>query len=232
MTAATRGSRLSKIIRFSSRQGFKQAYDRVRVNPDRYLRQIRRSHQLPIRSWSEMFLLGPEIVNPIASSAISGAAKFAGIEGMGLGVGGILTIVPDMGALSAITIRLLQKLSLLYGFEYATEDEMAEFWLAAASAAGVDVARDFIEKQAAERVIPRLVDAIAVKAGADVAEKWAARLVPVLSAAAGATINYFFVRSWGRRAQRHFLARHAARIAQGFAPPSDFSGEMLPGAAT
>jgi len=161
-----------------------------------------------------MVLLGPEIVNPIAFGTISGAAKFAGIEGMGLGLGGLLSFVPDMGALAAITMRLLQKLSLLYGFEYATEDEMADLWLAAASAAGVDLARDFVEKQAAEHLVPRMVDAIAMKAGADIAEKWAARLVPVLSAGAGAAVNYFFVRSWGRRAQKHFLTRHIARIAQ------------------
>lgn len=224
--------RISKLVRFSSREGFKQAYARVRVDPEKYLRRVRRAHRLPIESWEEMLLLGPEVANPIATGTIASAAKMAGIEGMGLGIGGLLTIVPDMSALSAITIRLLQKLSLLYGFEYATEEEMAELWIAAASAAGVDVARDFVEKQAAERVLPRLADAIAVKAGSDMAEKWAARLAPVLSAGAGAAINYFFVRSWGRRAQRHFLARHTAWIARETA--ATFPGRLgtLPGAAT
>ena len=45
------------------------------------------------------------------------------MEGAGLGLGGFLTVVPDMGILSAITLRMLQKLSLLYGFAYATEEE-------------------------------------------------------------------------------------------------------------
>jgi hypothetical protein len=49
-----------------------------------------------------------------------------------------------------------------------------------------------------------------VKVGAEVAEKWSGRLIPVLSAGFGGTLNYYFVRSWGRRAQKHLLARHRA----------------------
>src|SRR6185437_12412184 len=78
--------RLTKLISFSSREGFRQAYTRVRVDPERYLRHVQRAHRLPVQSWKEMVLLGPEIVNPIAFGTISGAAKFAGIEGMGLGL--------------------------------------------------------------------------------------------------------------------------------------------------
>jgi uncharacterized protein (DUF697 family) len=142
----------------------------------------------------------------------------AALEGIGLGLGGFMTIVPDMGVLSAITLRMLQKLSLLYGFDYATEDETAGLWIAAASAAGLDLGRDFVEKQAVERLVPRIIDRIAVKVGAEVAEKWAARIVPVVSAGAGGAINYYFVRAWGRRAQRHFLARHFSVISQGRLP--------------
>jgi hypothetical protein len=83
----------------------------------------------------------------------------------------MLTIVPDAGILSAITIRMLQKLSLIHGFEYTTDDEVGELWMAAASAAGLDLGRDFVEKQAIERLVPRIIDRIAVKVGAEVAEK-------------------------------------------------------------
>ena len=39
-------------------------------------------------------------------------------------------------------------------------------------------------------------------------EKWAGRLIPVLSSAVGAGLNYYFVRVWGERAQRHFREKH------------------------
>ena len=41
---------------------------------------------------------------------------FAAVEGAGLGMGGMFTMLPDLGILSAITLRMIQKLSLIYGF--------------------------------------------------------------------------------------------------------------------
>lgn len=196
------------MLRASTGAGFRRAYNEIRIDQGKYLRHLQRAYGLPVDSWSEMAHLSPEILDPIARSTISAASKMAAVEGIGLGFGGFFTAIPDMGILAAITLRLLQKLSLLHGFNYATEEEAVELWIAAASAAGVDLGRDYLEKQAFEKLAPRIVDRIAEKVGADVAEKWAGRLVPVLSAAAGGAINYYFVRSWGRRAHKHFAARH------------------------
>jgi EcsC protein family len=203
-----------RLLQSSTRAAFQRAYRQVQVDSRAYLAHVCRVHRLPIRSWDQMFLLGEEVITPIANDIIRASSKAAALEGAGLGLGGMLTLVPDAGILAAITIRMLQKLSLVHGFEFHTEDETAELWMAAATAAGVDFGRDFLEKQAAERLIPRLVDAVAVKVGAEFAEKWSARLVPVLSGAAGAALNYYFVRSWGRRAQAHFLERHRANAAR------------------
>jgi len=205
---------LSKAFKAAAAGGFERAYQQVRVDQGKYLRHLQRAHRLPVQSWEEMFLLGPEILNPIARRTVSAASKMAALEGMGLGLGGFLTVVPDMGILSAITLRMMQKLSLLYGFDYATEDEMVALWMATASAAGLDLGRDFVEKQAMEKLVPRIIDRIAVKVGTEIAEKWAARIIPLLSAGAGGAINYYFVRAWGRRAQNHFLARHYSAASQ------------------
>ena len=62
----------------------------------------------------------------IADKTIAGSTKVALAEGAGLGVGGILTVVPDVGFLTTLSVRMIQKLSLIYGFEYSTEDEIAE----------------------------------------------------------------------------------------------------------
>lgn len=201
-------SLLKRAISVAARAGFERAYEQVRIDEQKFMRHLQRAHRLPLRTWDDMFLLGPEIANPIAASTIRSAARMAALEGMGLGFGGFLTALPDMGILAAITLRMLQKLSLIYGFAYATEDEKAALWMAVASAAGVDLGRDFLEKQAMERLVPRIVDRVAVRVGTEVAEKWGGRVVPVLSAGFAAAINYYFVRAWGRRAQKHFLSRH------------------------
>jgi len=190
--------------------GFRRAYAQVRVDEHKYLKQVRRAHKLPIESWPQMLHLEPELIAPIAESTIASSSKLAALEGAGLGIGAFLTAIPDMGILATITLRMLQKLSLLHGFEYSSEADNVELWIAAASAAGVDLGRDFLGKQAAEQLVPRIIDRIAVRVGEDVAEKWAGRIIPVVGMAAGAAINYYFVRAWGRRAQSHFARRHRA----------------------
>jgi len=116
--------------------------------------------------------------------------------------------VPDLGILSTITMRTIQKLSLIYGFELNTDDEIAELWIAAASAAGVDISRELLEKEVVNRFVPKVIQRIAVKAGAEVVEKWAGRLIPVVSSAIGGGLNYYFVRAWGARARKHFREKH------------------------
>lgn len=233
MRSDRESTRLAKALKAAAAGGFERAYQQVRVDQGKYLRHLQRAHRLPVQSWEEMFLLGPAVLNPIARRTVSAASKMAALEGAGLGLGGFLSVVPDMGILSAITLRMLQRLSLLYGFDYATEDEMVSFWIAAASAAGLDLGRDFVEKQAMERLVPRIIDRIAVKVGTEIAEKWAARIIPVLSAGAGGAINYYFVRAWGRRAQRHFLARHYSAASQRglvIASPTSSRAQLPPAA--
>jgi hypothetical protein len=144
----------------------------------------------------------------VAESIIRGGMKMAAVEGAGFGLGGLITIVPDLGVLSAITMRTVQKLSLLYGFQFNTDDEIAELWIAAASAAGLDVSREFVEKEVVQRFVPRVIQRIAAKASAEMVEKWAGRLIPLASSAIGAGLNYWFVRAWGERARAHFRQRH------------------------
>src|SRR5437660_1460340 len=89
-----------------------------------------------------------------------------------------------------------------------TKDEIAELSIAAASAAGVDIGRELLEKEVVNKFVPRVIQRITAKAGAEVVEKWAGRLIPIASSALGCALNYYFVRAWGSRAQAHFRAKH------------------------
>jgi hypothetical protein len=190
------------------RRGLTRTYDTIRVDPGRFLMQLRVAHGLPLATFRGVYTLPVERLDDVAESVIRAGMKLAGAEGAGFGLGGILTIVPDLGILSAITMRTIQKLSLIYGFELNTDDEIAELWIAAASAAGVDISRELLEKEVVNRFVPRVIQRIAVKAGAEVVEKWAGRLIPVVSSAIGCALNYYFVRAWGERARTHFRAKH------------------------
>jgi hypothetical protein len=189
-------------------KGLTRAYETVRVNPEKFLLQLRIAYRMPISGYHGVFSLNVGEVDLVAESVIRSGMRVAAIEGAGLGLGGLMTIVPDLGILSAITMRTIEKLSLVYGFEFNTDDEMAELWIAAASAAGVDISRDLLEKEVLNKFIPRVIERIAAQASKDVVEKWAGRMIPLASAAIGAGLNYWFVRAWGERARAHFRARH------------------------
>lgn len=185
-----------------------RAYKTVRVDPDRFLMELRAGHGLPVSSFQGMYSVEIPLLDTVAERIIHGSMKIAAAEGAGFGIGGLLTIVPDFSILAGITLRTVQKLSLLYGFEYNTDEEMAELWIAAASAAGVDLGRDLLEKSVVNKLIPRIIQRIAAKASAEFVEKWAGRMVPVVSSLIGATLNYYFVRGWGERAHAHFRGKH------------------------
>jgi hypothetical protein len=216
---AEQNSMISRLLQSGIRKGLTRAYNGVQLDPAKYLETMRRAHRLPISKWSDMFRVEEAVVKHHADRIVKSASRTAMLEGAGLGLGGMLTILPDAGILSAITVRMLHRLSLIYGFEYNTENEVEELWLAAASAAGLDMGREFIGKQAATHLVPAIIDRMAVKLGTEVAEKWTGRIIPLISAGAAGALNYYFVRSWGRRAQKHFHERHLAVRKRSLAEP-------------
>jgi len=189
-------------------RGLTRAYETVKVDPAKFLLQLRAAYALPITSFRGMYGIELGHLDEVAGSIIRSSMKLAAAQGAGFGLGGIITVVPDMGVLSAITMRTIQKLSLVYGFEFNTDEEMAELWIAAASAAGVDISRELLEKEVINRFVPRVIQRIAVQASGEVVEKWAGRLIPVASSLIGAALNYYFVRTWGERARAHFRRKH------------------------
>jgi hypothetical protein len=210
------------------RGGLTRTYDTIKIDPERFLMQLRVAHGLPIASYRGVYTLPVERLDDVAEAVIRAGMKLAAAEGAGFGLGGILTIVPDLGILSAITMRTIQKLSLIYGFELNTDDEIAELWIAAATAAGVDISRELLEKELVNRFVPKVIQRIAVQAGADVVEKWAGRLIPVVSSAIGCALNYYFVRTWGRRALAHFRAKHLEARTRWAAESGGMGTKILP----
>jgi uncharacterized protein (DUF697 family) len=196
------------------KRGFTQAYERVKVDPQEFLLYLQTAHGMAIQTYEGVYSVPLEELDRVAVDTIRASMKFATLEGAGLGLGGMLTIVPDLGILSAITIRMIQKLSLLYGFQFNTESEVADLWIAAASAAGVDISRELLEREVFQQFVPKVIQRIATRTSTEVVEKWAGRVIPILSSAIGAALNYYFIRTWGERAVKHFREKHLERRAR------------------
>ncbi len=209
-------------------RGLTRAYATVMVNPDKFLIQLRAAYDLPVTSFRGVYTVEVGYLDEVAASIVRSSMKMAAAQGAGFGLGGLLTLVPDLGLLSAITVRMIQKLSLLYGFEFNTDEEMADLWIATASAAGVDISRELLEKEVVNKFIPRVIQRIAAQASGEVVEKWAGRLIPVASSLIGAGLNYYFVRTWGRRAAAHFRGRHVEARGRLATVPTRAGPAMLP----
>jgi EcsC protein family len=208
MAEQQRKSWLRRRMENALRRGFQHAYETVKVDPNKFLLQLRTAYGVPISSFQGIYSVDVSILDDLANRVVHSGMKLAAAEGAGFGLGGILTMVPDLGILAGITLRTIQKLSLIYGFEYNTDEETAELWIAAASAAGVDISREVLEKEVVNRFVPKVIQRIAAQASKEAVEKWSGRVIPIASSAIGAGLNYYFVRAWGERAKAHFRQKH------------------------
>jgi EcsC protein family len=200
------GRGVGRILRFGVKRGLRS----VEVNPEDFRRQLASKHGLWVPNFARMQDVPLERLDEIARRLIRDAERLALAEGAGFGLGGMMTMIPDAGFLTAITLRLIQRLCLLDGFEGRGPDDRMELWLAAAAATGVDYGKDLAEKQMLEKLGPRVMEKLATRLGAEAAEKWVGRLIPLASSAIGGALNFSFVRTWGRRVQRNLRARHVS----------------------
>jgi hypothetical protein len=198
------GRTLGRFARFSLLRGLRS----IEIDREDFRRHLKNRHGLEVADFRHMRFVPLERLDAIAKALIRDTERFALLEGAGFGLGGMITIIPDAGLLTILTLRLIQKLCLLYGFDQQGDNERLELWLAAAAATGVDYGKDLAEKQLVEKLAPRIAERLAIKLGQESAEKWVGRLIPLASSVIGGALNFAFVRSWARRVQRNLRARH------------------------
>src|ERR1700742_4908243 len=151
------GRGFGRVFRLGVMRGLRS----VEVNPDDFRKHLANKQGLWVPSFSRMHDVPQERPDAIAEQLIRDAERLALAEGAGFGLGGMMTIIPDTGLLTAITLRLIQRLCLLYGFEQRGVDDRMELWLAAAKGAGVDYGNDLVEKQMFEKVAPKIAGRLA-----------------------------------------------------------------------
>jgi hypothetical protein len=203
-----------------ARFGLLRGLRSVEIDRENFRRTLGQKHGLWVADFTKMHQVPLERLDGIAGTLIRETERLALVEGAGLGLGGMITLVPDAGLLTVLTLRLIQRLCLLYGFGTSGRDERLELWLAAAAATGLDYGKDLAEKQIVEKLAPRIAQRLAVKLGQETAEKWVGRLIPLASSAIGGALNFSFVRGWGRRVQRNLRARHIAARVVTMPPPT------------
>ena len=200
------GRTVGRFLRFGMLRGLRS----VEVDPENFRRSLAEKHGLWVPHFGRMRDVPIEKLDAIAERMIHDAQRLAMAQGAGFGLGGVLTLIPDASFLTIITLRLIQRLCLLYGFAENEQERRVQMWLAAAAATGIDFGKDLAEKQMIEKLAPRLASRLAIRIGEESAEKWIGRIVPLASSAIGGALNYSFVKTWGWRVQRHLREKHLA----------------------
>src|SRR4051812_11191341 len=95
------------------RCGFQHAYETVRVEPSQFLLHMRAAYGLPISTFEGVYSVELSTLDDVAARIVRSGMKMAAAEGAGFGLGGVFTIVPDLSILAGITLRTVQKLSLI-----------------------------------------------------------------------------------------------------------------------
>jgi EcsC family protein len=207
------GRTVGRFLRFGMLRGLRS----VEVDPENFRRSLAEKHGLWVPHFGRMRDVPIEKLDAIAERMIHDAQRLAMAQGAGFGLGGVFTLIPDASFLTIITLRLIQRLCLLYGFAENEQERRVQMWLAAAAATGIDFGKDLAEKQMIEKLAPRLASRLAIRIGEESAEKWIGRIVPLASSAIGGALNYSFVKTWGRRVQRHLREKHLAERGEAMA---------------
>jgi len=199
---------VSRLFRF----GFLGGMRSIEINREDFRRYLAKKHGICVSDFRQLRYMPIERLDAVAMVLIRDAQRMAFLEGAGFGFGGMITLIPDAGLLTFITLRLIQRLCLLYGFDFRSDEQKRELWLAAAAATGIDFGKDLAEKQLVEKLAPMIMERLAVRLGAEAAEKWVARLIPLASSAICGGLNFGFVRGWGRRVQKNLHAQFVASV--------------------
>ena len=105
---------VGRFLKFGVLRGLRS----VEIDPEEFRRNLAEKHGLWVPHFGRMKDAPLEKLDAIAERLIHDAQKDSQWpRAPAFGLGGMITIIPDTGFLTVITLRLIQKLCLLYGFD-------------------------------------------------------------------------------------------------------------------
>ncbi|HEY1924049.1 MAG TPA: EcsC family protein, partial [Candidatus Acidoferrum sp.] len=93
------GRGFGRVMKFGVLRGLRT----VEVNPEAFRQQLANKHGLWVPNFARMHDVPLERLDAIAKRLIRDAERLALAEGAGFGLGGMMTVIPDTGLLTAIT---------------------------------------------------------------------------------------------------------------------------------
>src|SRR5207244_7938776 len=137
------GRTFGRFLRFGVLRGLRS----IEIDPENFRRHLANKHGLWVQDFARMKDVPTDRLDAIATELIGNAERLALAEGAGFGLGGMMTLLPDASLLTVITLRLIQRLSLLSGFEANGRHQRVEILKVDSAASCIDYVRELAVNQ-------------------------------------------------------------------------------------
>jgi len=195
-------------------------YQVASVQPEAILADLREAgHQ--IDSIEQVQELPTEVLDALADRYIQSAKRKAAMGGASMGLGGWLGLAPGLSQMLVLVLRLAQRISLTYGFDYRSEQGELELWKGLASAVGASLRWEGTEIELMKRLPvavtgsgaltnPLLMQALRAVIGrvALTSSRQVSRWLPLVGSGTGMVFNYLEVDRIGRRLKANWRSQH------------------------
>lgn len=223
MIAAVKAEELARAIFEVVDDGLFQALYRLTWVSDRSVLVEIRESGLDVDSLADLGGLPTEQLDPVADIWIRRARRAAAVSGISLGAGGWLSLPPGLGHLIVVIVRMAQRISLTYGFDFRTDKGEIELWKGLARATGAEVDWEGTEAELMRR-LPAVVtgtgtfanplmlkafQAVVLRIALAAGLKMGRWIPGVVGGGSGAVLNWLQVRSIGLSLKADGAQRHA-----------------------
>ncbi|MCP4869301.1 MAG: EcsC family protein [Proteobacteria bacterium] len=215
---------------------FQTFYRMTWVDPESVVKAVRASGA-DVSAVDAFASLPTEQLDGVADTYIRRARRTAALSGVSLGAGGWVGLPPGLGHLVVVIVRMAQRISLTYGFDYRTDRGEIELWKGLATATGANVDWEGTEAELMRR-LPAVVtgtgafsNPLMLKAFQAVVTRIAlasglraTRWVPVVGGGSGLVLNWLQVDAIGKRLKDTWRHKH---VLDGFDPTVAVEVEVL-----
>jgi len=235
--AAMRADQLARNIFDTIDEGlFQRLYQVASVEPESVFADLREAGH-DVSTLEDLQKLPTEVLDSLADNYIRRARRKAAVGGVSLGIGGWLGLGPGLSQLLILILRLSQRISLVYGFDYRSGRGELELWKALAAAVGASLRWEGTEAEIVKRLPvavtgsgafanPLLMQALraVVKRVALLSGRQVTRWLPLVGGGTGMVFNYLEVGRIGNRLKANWRAQH---VISRFDPSSAIEVEII-----
>lgn len=179
-----------------------------------------RAEDIKVYTPEEVLKVPTELLDPVADKQLKQVQRRGAFYGGTFGMGGLLSVAPELAYMFVTVIRMAQKLSLTYGQEYESSRGRLELWAAIGRSVGIKLDLEGLETDLyrelpivvgkgpfRDPILFKVAQKVLVTIGFTMSTR-ISRLVPFLGAGVGIATTYAYLSKRGRLLKEDFRTKH------------------------